>query len=84
MQHGGQHNELWQVELGRYNHRDHRYGGGHHLDNRNSERILVMDEDFEEMSECCGSHFVGEVIYDLGICAACKEWASVYREEDDE
>lgn len=43
-----------------------------------------MDEDFEEMSECCGSHFVGEVIYDLGICAACKEWASVYREEDDE
>ena len=29
---GGRTNALWQVDMGRYYHRDHRYGGGHHLD----------------------------------------------------
>ena len=43
-----------------------------------------MEEDFEEMSECCGSHFITEVVDDLGICAACKEWSSVYKEDENE
>jgi len=43
-----------------------------------------MDEDFEQMSECCGSYFVTEVVDDLGMCAACKEWSSVYKEDENE
>lgn len=35
----------------------------------------------EEMSECCGSYFITEVVDDLGRCAACQEWSSVYKEQ---
>jgi predicted ATP-dependent serine protease len=40
--------------------------------------MVVMEE---EMSECCGSYFITEVVDDLGMCAACKEWSSVYKEQ---
>ena len=43
MQHGGQRNGVWQVDLGRCNYWDRLCGGGHRLDNRNSERMVVME-----------------------------------------
>ena len=43
MQHGGQRNGVWQVDLGRCNNWDRLCGGGHSLDNRNSERMVVME-----------------------------------------
>ena len=48
------------------------------MDFRHNKRMVVMEE---EMSECCGSYFVTEVVDDLGGCAACQEWSSVYKEQ---
>ena len=46
--------------------------------------MVVMEE---EMSECCGSFFTTTVVdssyYILGLCAECKEWSSVYREQEE-
>ena len=43
MQHGGQRNGVWQVDLGRCSYWDRLCRGGHRLDNRHSERMVVME-----------------------------------------
>ena len=45
---GLQRNGVWQVDLGRCSYWDHLCGGGHRLDNRNSEGMVVM-ETWDEM-----------------------------------
>ena len=44
---GVQRNALWQVDMGRCYHRDHRYGDGSSLGSRYNKRVVVMTNNQE-------------------------------------
>jgi hypothetical protein len=46
--------------------------------------MVVMDDDHEEVSFCCGAYFCTEVVDGIGMCGDCKEWSEVYTEDEDE
>ena len=75
---------VWQMDMGRYNHRIGICSSGSGLDARHCMGMVVMDEDHEEVSFCCGAYFCTEVVDGIGMCGDCKEWSEVYTEEDDE
>jgi len=36
----------------------------------------------DQVSNCCGADFLGEVSNGVGICGECKEWAGVMEEDE--